>query len=84
MRVNGVTSMITKTMKIADILKKKPEATEIMFKHGLNCVGCKIGLYESLEDGAKSHGMDNKEISVAIVGRDGKRQPSEGVENHRL
>lgn len=54
---------IDKKMMIAEILKKRPELSDVLVeKYGLHCVGCPMGRMESLEDGAKSHGMSDKEI----------------------
>jgi len=36
-------------------------------KYGLHCVGCPMGRMESLEDGAKSHGMNDKEIEAMVA-----------------
>ena len=54
---------INKKMMIAEVLELRPKAADILVeKYGLHCVGCPMGRMESLEDGAKSHGMSDKEI----------------------
>lgn len=53
-------------MKIGDIIQKYPHSIEVMFKNGLHCVGCHISAQESLEDGCKAHGMDDKKIKVIV------------------
>ena len=53
---------ITKDMTISEILAKKPEAGEILAKHGFHCVGCPMSQMETLEIGAKAHGVDVKKL----------------------
>jgi len=50
--------MITKQMKIEEILQKHPETAEIFVKHGFHCLGCAASSFESIEDGAIAHGID--------------------------
>lgn len=57
---------ITKNMAIGEILDKCPKATELMFKIGLHCVGCPVAMQETLEQGAKAHGLTNKQIEGLI------------------
>jgi hybrid cluster-associated redox disulfide protein len=58
--------MITKEMNIGDIVQKHPEATEVMFKYGLHCIGCHVAQWESLEQGCSAHGMDAKKIEQMV------------------
>ena len=38
----------------------------VFFKFGLHCIGCHISAYESVEDGAKAHGVDPVELVKAL------------------
>ncbi|MBW3016162.1 DUF1858 domain-containing protein [Candidatus Woesearchaeota archaeon] len=58
--------MITKESIIGDVLKKYPKSAEVMFKHGLHCIGCHVSAYESIENGCKVHGMADKEIDALV------------------
>lgn len=58
--------MINKDMKIGAIIQKYPHSIEIMFKNGLHCVGCHISAQESLEEGCKTHGIDDKKIRSIV------------------
>lgn len=49
---------ITKEMTIQQIVGDNPDTVRIFFKHGLMCVGCAAARFESLEQGAKAHGID--------------------------
>ncbi len=57
---------ITKDMTIEEVLNKCPDAAEIMFNYGLHCIGCHVAASESLEDGAKAHGLKAKQIADMV------------------
>jgi iron-sulfur cluster assembly accessory protein len=58
--------MITKEMTMGEIIEKYPFATEIMLSHGLHCIGCSVNPYESLENGAMGHGIEESEIKQML------------------
>jgi hybrid cluster-associated redox disulfide protein len=49
---------ITKDIKIEEVVTQYPETMMVFMKHGLHCVGCHVSAFESVEDGAKAHGID--------------------------
>lgn len=51
--------LIAKTMTIGEVVAKYPKSTEIMTRYGLHCLGCQVNPFESLEMGAKGHGMSD-------------------------
>ena len=53
-------------MTIQEILKTKPEACKILLNFGLGCAGCELGAIETLEEGAKAHGLSDKEIQDLV------------------
>lgn len=58
---------ITKNTNLSKLLNKHPKLNEIlMFKYGLHCFGCVAASFETLEQGAKAHGMTDKEIEKMI------------------
>ena len=57
---------ITKKMMIEDIVTKYPSTAEIMMEAGMHCVGCAVAASESLEDGAKSHGLSDEDIDKMV------------------
>lgn len=62
-----MTKKITKKMFIADILGTYPVLADIFVKkYGFHCVGCMAARMETLEDGAKVHGMETKEIDEMV------------------
>ncbi len=61
---------VTKDMTLGDVVQKFPESAEVMFKHGLHCIGCHVAAWETIEQGAEVHGVNAdtlvKDINVAI------------------
>ena len=58
--------LITKKMLIGEVAGKYPAAVEIMFRHGMHCIGCGMTAYESLEQGCQGHGMSDEEIDKMV------------------
>lgn len=58
--------MITKKMTLGKIIQKYPQTTEIFFRYGLACFGCHIAGEETLEQGAKAHGISGKNLEKLI------------------
>lgn len=54
--------MITGKMTIGEIIHKKPKAAEILMAAGMGCVYCPAAGMETLEEGAKAHGIDVKKL----------------------
>lgn len=54
--------IITKKMTIAEIIRAKPKAAEILMRAGMGCVYCPGAAMETLEEGAKAHRIDIKKL----------------------
>ncbi len=52
----------TKEMSILEALQADPRARDVFTAHGLACIGCMGAMMESIEDGAKMHGIDTRAI----------------------
>ena len=50
--------MLTKDMKIADVLKKYPKASQVFNSFNMGCVSCMGVQNETLEKGCLMHGID--------------------------
>ncbi len=50
--------MIEKNTPIMEILRLNPRAREIFARHGMGCIGCLASTTETLENGAKMHGIN--------------------------
>lgn len=49
---------ITKDMTIEQVVSEYPETMMVFMRHGLHCVGCHVSAYESIEEGAMTHGIN--------------------------
>jgi len=52
---------VTKNTKFNEIFENK-EAQQILEERGMHCMGCPFASIESIEQGAKSHGLDADEL----------------------
>ena len=57
---------IKKDMLINQILEKYPEAATILMGYGLACVGCHFSKVDTIESGAKIHGLGDEEIEMML------------------
>ena len=57
---------VTKDMLLMDILAKYPEVAPILMGYGLHCVGCSFSSYDTLEAGARIHGMPDDVIEMML------------------
>ncbi len=57
---------IKKDMLLMEVVEKHPESAAILTGYGLHCVGCHFSDIDTLEAGAKLHGMDNETIEMMI------------------
>jgi len=53
---------ITKDMALGEVIGKHPETIEIFLKYGLHCIGCGMAAMESIDDGAKAHGINVEDL----------------------
>lgn len=58
--------MITKEMKIGDILLQRSDAAAILMNFGMGCVGWPGAQMESLEEAAVVHGINLDELVKAL------------------
>jgi len=65
---------ITKKTKIGELLRKKPEAAELLMDAGMGCIGCPMAQMESIEDGCLSHGIEDKDIDNLIEKLNNKKK----------
>jgi hybrid cluster-associated redox disulfide protein len=63
-RPNG--AVITRSMRVAEILSILPESSTLLAEYGLHCVGCHYNAYETLEEGAENHGFDAGDLDDLV------------------
>ena len=54
------TALITKDMTVGDVVRKYPQVAPIFQSYGLHCVGCGVQYFETIEQGAMGHGMNEE------------------------
>jgi hybrid cluster-associated redox disulfide protein len=57
---------VTKDMNLMEILTRYPEVAPILMGYGLHCVGCHFSNIDTLENGAKIHGMDDETLDMML------------------
>ena len=60
--MNKPAQPVTLDMTIGDVVEKHSEVAEVMLGYGLQCVGCAVNPYETIEQGALGHGMSEETI----------------------
>ena len=63
---NSSAPKVTKDSNIADIVFKYPEAADVLTSFGLHCVGCFASSFDTIEQGAQIHEMDEEEVAELI------------------
>lgn len=58
--------MISKDMSIYDTLQEHPDSREIFLKHGMHCLDCMGAVMESIEAGAKMHGLNLEQLMAEL------------------
>lgn len=58
---------ITKDANINEVVWKYPVAAEVLLDYGLHCVGCFASEFDTIEMGAKLHGMEDSEIDEMVT-----------------
>ncbi len=56
----------TKETNIAKLLTENPEAAEVFLKYGMHCAGCMAATFDTIEDGAKAHGLSDETVEEIV------------------
>jgi len=57
---------IDKKMTLGEVIQKYPETAKVMFNYGLHCIGCHVSAFETIEQGALSHGMGKEKLDEML------------------
>lgn len=57
---------VSKDMTIGEVVQSHPEAVDVMLSRGFHCVGCHVSPYETIEQGARGHGMSEADVDDLI------------------
>lgn len=58
--------VLTKSDLLTNIGQDSPRTAQLLTEYGLHCLTCFFKEYETLEAGAKVHGMNDEEIETMI------------------
>ena len=58
--------MITKDMRIVDVLQVKPESAQVFGRYGMGCIHCLLAHQETVEEAAAAHGVELEEMLAQL------------------
>ena len=58
---------ISASMNVMDIVNMHPQAADVLGAYGLYCFQCALGDTDSLEDGARLHGLTDEDIENMVT-----------------
>ena len=53
---------ITRDTTLGELVERFPEAAMVMARKGMHCIGCHMAAWETVEQGARAHGMLDRDI----------------------
>lgn len=59
-------AIFTKDMSMMEALQADPRAKDVFAAYGMGCIGCMGVSMESIEDGAKMHGIDPNAVVTEL------------------
>ncbi len=57
---------ITKKSNLGQVIKKYPQTAEILAEYGLHCAVCPARQMDTIEQGAKIHGLSEDEMEEMV------------------
>lgn len=67
-RVQKNVSLIDRHMNLGELVAGYPELSQVLMSdYGLHCVGCFASSFDTLEEGARVHGFNDKEIDKMVL-----------------
>ncbi len=66
MRDREEMAIFTKDMSMMEALQADPRAKDVFAAYGMGCIGCMGVSMESVEDGAKMHGIDPSAVVAEL------------------
>lgn len=50
---------ITKDMTIEQVIRLEPRTIEVFMKYGMHCIGCQAATWETIQETAYTHGIED-------------------------
>ncbi len=60
------TYVLTKSQILLTVSQESPRAAELLADYGLHCISCFFSEYDTLETGAKVHGMSDTDVEDMV------------------
>lgn len=58
---------IHKDMTFGELLRAYTEAAPVLGSYGLHCIGCRLSVDETIEQGMKAHGMNGEMVDKLVL-----------------
>jgi hybrid cluster-associated redox disulfide protein len=58
---------ITREMTFGELLQQYPDTVGVLGGYGLHCIGCHIAVFETIEQGARAHGLEEAQIDQMLA-----------------
>ncbi len=58
--------LVTKHMRVSDIVALCPGAEKVMAEYGIHCAGCAMNMQETLAEGSVLHGFGDDELEALV------------------
>ncbi len=75
------TKQINKETSIEELIESNPEMNDVLYEYGLYCGNCFAASWDTLEEGAKMHGLEDDEIEELIQELNKKAEKPEESKN---
>jgi hybrid cluster-associated redox disulfide protein len=59
-------ALITRGMTLGELVERFPQAAMVMARRGMHCIGCHMAAWETVEQGARAHGMPDRDIDKLL------------------
>ncbi|MBN1941349.1 MAG: DUF1858 domain-containing protein [Candidatus Diapherotrites archaeon] len=57
---------VAKDTTFGELIQKYPDTVPILLEYGLHCIGCHVAVFETIEQGAKGHGLSEAQLTEMI------------------
>jgi hybrid cluster-associated redox disulfide protein len=71
-------AIFTKDMSMMEALQADPRVRDVFAAHGMGCIGCMGASMETIEDGARMHGIDPEVVLTELNRLIALQEPSAG------
>lgn len=72
-------NVVNKDTSIYELVTIDPELNDVLYEYGLYCGNCIAASWDTLEEGAKMHGLEDDEIEELIQELNKKMPPMDDL-----